>query len=130
MKEASRARPSGEERLDSGGRGLFESNREVIEQALALAAAIERAGADWRSFLRDQLERRPYVTLGTAAAFGYVLGAGVSPAAMRQVAAGAGRMVLMTMVRELVKSESPSASSEARRDSEAESAQSAERRTG
>lgn len=103
MTDTTQARSAREESVGSDGRRLLESNREVIEQAAALLAAIERAGSEWRSFLRDRLDRQPYVTLGAALGFGYVLGAGMPAAVMSEIAAVGGRMVLMNIIKELMK---------------------------
>ncbi len=55
---------------------LQERGREAYGQAQQLASTLEQAVDEIGQFLREQAERRPYVTVATATGIGYVLGGG------------------------------------------------------
>ncbi len=80
---------------------------EVGARASALAEDVERIEADVEAlaretteFLRDQLTRRPYVTLGAAASIGYVLGGGLPRWAVRAALGVAAKAALDVLARE------------------------------
>jgi DNA-binding transcriptional LysR family regulator len=56
---------------------LQERGREAYREARQLASTLEEGVDEIGQFLRDQTERRPYVSVATATAIGYVLGGGV-----------------------------------------------------
>ena len=73
---------------------VFRDGMKVVREELA-------------SSLRDQLERRPYVTLGAAAGIGYVLGGGV-PKFVVRLAAGIGlRFAAYEIVKEVFAQSQP-----------------------
>ena len=63
-----------------------------------LFAAIERLSDDASSSLRDQVDRRPYATLGFALLGGYVLGGGLTVRLGTFVLAAAWRATLANLV--------------------------------
>jgi len=58
---------------------LQRRGRRVRQDARALTSSVEQAVDEIESFLGTQMERRPYVTLATASAVGYVRGGGIPP---------------------------------------------------
>jgi len=52
--------------------------REVATEARQLLDAIERSSAELSAVLREQVQERPWVALGTGVAVGYVLGGGLT----------------------------------------------------
>jgi len=56
---------------------LQRRGRRVRQDARALTSTLEQAVEEIERFLGVQMERRPYVTLATASAVGYVTGGGI-----------------------------------------------------
>lgn len=54
---------------------------------------VERRSQDVARYVRDEVQRAPFRTLGIALAAGYVLGGGLTPRALRLVALNAGRVM-------------------------------------
>lgn len=72
-----------------------ESERgEVID----IVAAIEDGSRAVTTSLREQLERRPWATIGVATAVGWVLGGGLTPRLAALLVATAGRATIDTLV--------------------------------
>ncbi len=63
-----------------------------------IVAAIEDGSRAVTSSLREQLERRPWATIGVATAVGWVLGGGLTPRLAALLVATAGRATLDTLV--------------------------------
>lgn len=62
---------------------LAEQGQQVWDELALLIRAARRAGTEGQAFLKEALETSPYVTLGAAAAGGYLLGGGTPTWAMR-----------------------------------------------
>ncbi len=62
---------------------LAEQGQQVWDELALLIAAARRAGTEGQAFLHEALETSPYLTLGAAAAGGYLLGGGTPVWAMR-----------------------------------------------
>ena len=60
-----------------GRRSLGDHGRQIHHDVQALAAAVQDAADDLERYLTEQVEQRPYTTVGIAAAVGYVLGGGL-----------------------------------------------------
>ena len=58
-------------------RSIGEHARRVQDDATKLASEVRETTADLESYLTEQVHQRPVVTLGAAAALGYVLGGGL-----------------------------------------------------
>jgi len=81
---------------------IHERGREAYREAQQLASTLEEGVDEIGQFLRDQCEQRPYVTLATATAIGYVLGGGV-PSRLTGFLFGLGsRFAVEMFLRELV----------------------------
>jgi len=95
---------------DGGERGrrtsrpvrIQERGREAYRDAQHLASTLEQAVDEIGQFLREQAEQRPYASLATAAATGYVLGGGV-PSRLTGFLFGLGsRLAVEMFLRELI----------------------------
>jgi len=94
-------------------RRLREHGREAYEHAQALGSNLEQAVDDIGGFLRENMERRPYMTLASAAGIGYVLGGGV-PRRLTAILFGLStRFAIELFVRELTGHGSPSGTTSA-----------------
>jgi hypothetical protein len=71
---------------------LAEQGQQVWDELALLIAAARRAGKEGQAFLLEALETSPYLTLGAAAAGGYLLGGGTPVWAMRRAFDLAGRV--------------------------------------
>jgi hypothetical protein len=63
-----------------------------------LTSGVEQAVDDLESFLSVQMERRPYVTLATASAVGYVTGGGIPSRLTRLIIDMGTRVAIAFMV--------------------------------
>jgi hypothetical protein len=81
---------------------LAEESERVWEELARLILAAQRAGGEMQAVLEEALEKRPYVTIATAAATGYVLGGGLPRWATRWVMSTAGRVTTMVVIQRLV----------------------------
>ena len=59
------------------GNQILARGREVLNEARTLASSLEEAYDEIEEYLREQMEQRPYATLGAAAGIGYILGGGL-----------------------------------------------------
>jgi ElaB/YqjD/DUF883 family membrane-anchored ribosome-binding protein len=100
--------PSGTER--QGQRSLGEHCRQIHHDAHALAAAVQEATDDLERSLIDQVEQRPYTTLGVAAGVGFVLGGGLRSRLTAVLLGAAMRLATALAARELAVRLSPGAS--------------------
>jgi hypothetical protein len=82
-------------------RTLGDHGREIYDDAQALAAAVQSATDGVQCYLAEQVERRPYRTLGMAAGIGYVLGGGLRPRLTAVLLAAATRLATALAAREL-----------------------------
>jgi len=81
---------------------IQERGREAYREAQQLASTLEQAVDEIGQFLREQTERRPYVSLATATGIGYVLGGGV-PSRLTGFLFGLGsRFAVEMFLRELI----------------------------
>ena len=99
--------PSGTER--QGQRSLSDHGRQIHHDAHALAAAVQDAADDLERYLTEQVEQRPYITLGVAAGVGYVLGGGLRPRLTALLVGAATRLAMALAARELAARVSPGA---------------------
>jgi hypothetical protein len=73
----------------------------VRQEVSGFTAEIEEGLGDLERFVRDQLARRPYTTLGAASGLGYVLGGGVPVALGRMLFALGGRLAFVMLAQRL-----------------------------
>jgi hypothetical protein len=73
-------------------RDLYEQGREAGERLADVAVALGRVVRSGNTALRHNMKRRPYGTFAAVAGVGYVLGGGLSPAALRLLVAAGGRV--------------------------------------
>lgn len=52
---------------------------------------VQKRSEDAARYLRDEVQRAPYRTLGMVAAAGYILGGGLTPTLVKLIALNAGR---------------------------------------
>jgi len=93
------AKPS--HRASHASRGLADQQRQIVSEARALSADVQQAAATVESYLRQQLDEQPLVTLMLAGAAGYVVGGGIASRLNRMVFSVAGRLVLGVAARQL-----------------------------
>jgi hypothetical protein len=75
----------------------------------ALAAAVQDAAADVERYLTEQMEERPYTTLGVAAGVGFVLGGGLRARLTAVLFGAVTRLAMAVAARELAARVSPGA---------------------
>jgi hypothetical protein len=80
---------------------LYDHGREVFREVQALRTAAEETAAEASELLCDRMQQRPYITLATAAAVGYVVGGGLASRLTGAVLAVAGRFAIALVAREL-----------------------------
>ncbi len=83
---------------------LHSKGQRVRQEVRGLTSEVEEALSDLDRVVREQLERRPYVTLAAASSLGYVLGGGVPIALSRMVFGMGGRLAIL-MLAERVRDE-------------------------
>ena len=91
-------------------RSLGDHGRQIHHDAHALAAAVQEATDDLERYLTEQVEQRPYTTLGVAAGVGYVLGGGLRSRLTAILLGAATRFAMALAARELAARLSPGAS--------------------
>lgn len=69
---------------------------------------VERASSDAVRFVREQLDARPYATLGVGLAAGYVLGGGLTVRLAGTLLALTGRVAMASLVSSAVRGLQPS----------------------
>jgi hypothetical protein len=95
---------SGEERRGNGGQAarapqqLRESVQALGRDSRELFGALEQLSTSVGDALREQLDQRPYVTLGAGLVAGYVLGGGLSFRLAMLLGATAARAAMMQAV--------------------------------
>lgn len=99
--------PSGTER--QGPRSLADHGRQIHHDVHALAAAVQDAADDVERYVTEQVEQRPYTTLGVAAGVGFVLGGGLRPRLAAVLFGTATRLAMAVAARELAARLSPDA---------------------
>ena len=100
--------PSGTDR--PGQRSLGDHGRQIHHDAHALAAAVQDAADDLERYFTEQVEERPYTTLGVAAGVGFVLGGGLRSRLAAVLFGAATRLAMAVAARELAARVSPGAS--------------------
>ena len=100
--------PSGTDR--QGHHSLGDHGRQIQHDVHALAAAVQEAADDLERYLTEQVQRRPYSTLGVAAGVGFVLGGGLRARMTAVVFGAATRLAMAVAARELAARLSPGAS--------------------
>lgn len=93
-----------------GYRSLGDHGRQIHHDAHALATAVQDAADDLERYVTEQVHRRPYGTLGVAAAVGFVLGGGLRSRLTAVLLSTATRMAMALAARELATRLSPDAS--------------------
>lgn len=81
---------------------IAEQSQRARDEAQAFAGALEGVVDEVRELLVEQLEQRPYVTLGAMAGLGYVLGGGVPRRASGIALAIGGRIAVNMALREIL----------------------------
>jgi hypothetical protein len=80
---------------------ILEHGKELWREARGLASTAEEAFEEIEVFLREQLDRRPYVTLAAASGVGYILGGGL-PSRLTGLLVGWGaRLALANVMQQL-----------------------------
>lgn len=102
--------PSGTGCQPQDARSLGDHCRQIHHDAHALAAAVQGATDDLERYLTEQVEERPYTTLGVAAGVGYVLGGGLRSRLTAVLLGAATRLAMALAARELAARLSPGAS--------------------
>jgi hypothetical protein len=77
---------------------LQRPGRRVRQDARTLSSGVEQAVDELESFLCAQMERRPYVTLATASAIGYVTGGSIPSRVTRLIIDMGTRVAIAFMV--------------------------------
>jgi len=102
--------PSGTGGQPRDARSLGEHFRRIDHEAHALGAAVQGATGELQRYLTEQVEERPYTTLGVAAGVGYVLGGGLRSRLTAVLLGVATRVAMALAARELAARLSPDAS--------------------
>lgn len=92
---------SGPERLAQDTGSLAEHGRQIQHDAETLAATVKDATGGIQRYLTEQVEQRPYRTLGVAAGIGYTLGGGLSSRLTTLLFSAATRLAMALAAREL-----------------------------
>ena len=92
---------SGAEPKPQDPRSLGDHGREIQHDAQALAAALQDAINGVQHYLTEQVEQRPFSTLGLAAGIGYALGGGLSSRLTAMMPGAATRLAMALVAREL-----------------------------
>ena len=95
------------------GRSLGDHCRQIHHDAHALAAAVQGAADDLERYLTEQVEERPYATLGVAVGVGYVLGGGLRSRLTAVLLNAATRLAMAVAARQFAARLSPRASESA-----------------
>lgn len=82
-------------------RSLSDYGRQIQHDAAALAATVHDATGGAQRYLSEQVEQRPYRTLGVAAGIGYILGGGLSSRLTVVLLGAATRLAMALAAREL-----------------------------
>jgi hypothetical protein len=80
---------------------LQQKSARVRREVSGLTAEVEGAFTDFERFVREQLDRRPYATLGAATGLGYVLGGGLPIGLGRVLFGVGGRLAFVMMAQRL-----------------------------
>ncbi len=83
--------------------------RQIHHDAHALATAVQGAADDVGRYLTEQVEQRPFTTIGVAAGVGYVLGGGLRSRLTALLLGTATRVAMALAARELAIRVSPGA---------------------
>jgi len=81
---------------------VSDHGRRVQHDPATLAAELRGTAAGVERYLAEQVNRRPFGTLGAAAGIGYVLGGGLDSRLTIAIVGAAARLVAGLAVRELV----------------------------
>lgn len=77
---------------------LMDQGRRVQQSAQAFGNSLEDLLSEAETYVRDNIERRPYATLGAAAGVGFVVGGGVSARLLLTLAMMSTRALAFTAV--------------------------------
>ena len=80
---------------------LQQKSAGVRREVSGLTSELEGALGDFERFVREQLDRRPYATLGAASGLGYVLGGGIPLGLGRLLFGLGGRLAFVMMAQRL-----------------------------
>ena len=86
---------------NGGPHSLGDHGREIYTDAQALTSAVRSATHDLERYLTEQVNRRPYTTLGVAVGVGYVLGGGLRSRLTGVLRGVATRVAVALVAREL-----------------------------
>jgi ElaB/YqjD/DUF883 family membrane-anchored ribosome-binding protein len=89
------------ERQPQDFRSLGDHGRQIQHDAETLAAAVRDATDGAQRYLTEQVEQRPYSTLGVAAGVGFALGGGLSSRLTAMLLGAATRLAMALAAREL-----------------------------
>ena len=104
---------SGPQRQPRQPQSLGDHARHIHHDAATLAAEVRGTTADLERYLTDQVQRRPYSTLGVAAGIGYILGGGLRSRLTAVLLSTATRVAMALVARELGTRLSPEAAAAA-----------------
>jgi hypothetical protein len=85
----------------SRARRLYEQGRDIRRDARLLRRSIKAAAGEVDAFLREQMERRPYVSLATAASVGYIVGGGLTSPLTKLLLRTGSRLAMAIAAREM-----------------------------
>lgn len=100
------ARPRNEQgnsqlsRNDLSG-SLYAQGRVIQQDAAALATSVQESAQLFNRYVTEQVEQRPYTTLGVAAGLGYLLGGGLANRVTGAALGTAYKLALALAAREL-----------------------------
>lgn len=86
----------GGERLSRAKNDLAQQGDQLLRDARELAEGLREAGGELESYLRRQMQERPYTVLLSAAAAGFIIGGGLASRTTR-MAIGVGSKLAMTL---------------------------------
>jgi len=98
-----RGNPQGNARSsgDALSEGLYAQGRIIKQDAAALATSMQESAQLFNRYVTEQVEQRPYTTLGIAAGLGYLLGGGLANRVTGAALGTAYKLALALAAREL-----------------------------
>lgn len=96
----------GSDRSHNRGERLRDHAREMQTSLTGLQSAAHEIVEELSAAAREQLEVRPYATLGAFFALGWILGGGLTPRILRRLGSFGGRMAVSMAVQRVVRDRS------------------------